>query len=165
MATAAEQLVVDASVATKWHLPDEADADLAIALLTHHLTGTVQLVAPAHIRSEVPSAITVATRAILQGQQHPRRTVAQAAQAIADFLAIGLPTLDDDELVVAAYGVTQQYGCAFYDGLYLALAQRLGVRFILADRRFYTLIRHLPFVVWLADYETAASDEEDSGQR
>ena len=34
MAATAELLVVDASVATKWHLPDEADADIALALLT-----------------------------------------------------------------------------------------------------------------------------------
>ncbi|MBI2760227.1 MAG: hypothetical protein HYX51_02230 [Chloroflexi bacterium] len=60
-------------------------------------------------------------------------------------------------LVVAAFAVVQQYGCAFYDGLYLALAQRLGVRFILADRPFYNLIQQLPFVVWLGDYDPAPS--------
>ena len=152
MAATAELLVVDASVATKWHLPDEADADIALALLTRYLRGEVQLVAPQHIRSEVPSAITVATRMTPRGQAHPRRTVTQGAQAIADFLALGLPTVDDDVLVAAAYEVAQQYGCAFYDGLYLALAQRLNVRFVLADHRFYALIRQLPFVVWLSDY-------------
>jgi len=158
MVATAEQFVVDASVATKWHLPDEADADLALALLTRFLRGEVQLVAPAHIRSEVPSAITVATRMVLRGLTQPRRTVAQGAQAIADFLALGLPTVDDDELVVAAYEVAHQYGCAFYDGLYLALAQRLGLRFIIADQRFYALIRQLPFVVWLADYDGDAPE-------
>jgi predicted nucleic acid-binding protein len=152
MVASAERLVVDASVATKWYLPDETDADIALLLLTRFLRGEVDLVAPSHIRAEVPSAITVATRVILRGQTQPRHTVQQGRQAIADFLAMGLPTVDDDELVGAAYETAQEYGCAFYDGLYLTLAQRLGVRFILADDRFYGLIRQLPFVVWLGDY-------------
>jgi len=155
MASTAELLVVDASVATKWYLTDEPYADLALALLQRFGRGEVYLVAPQHIRAEVPSAIMVATKAILRGQQQPRRTVDQGATAIADFLALGLPTVDDDALIVAAYEAAQQHGCAFYDGLYLALAQRMGVRFILADERFHALIRHLPIVVWLADYDPA----------
>ena len=67
-----------------------------------------------------------------------------------------LPTHDDDQLITDAYAAAQQYGCAFYDGLYLALAQRLDVRFILADRPFYDRIAQLPFVVWLADYQSRA---------
>ncbi len=151
VAPAAETLVVDASVATKWHLTDEPDAALALALLDRFADGQVRLVAPQHIRSEVPSAITVTTRL-----RQPRLTREQGTAAIAEFLALALPTYDDDQLVGAAYEVAHQYGCAFYDGLYLALAQRLGLRFILADERFYALIRRLPFVVWLADYDAAA---------
>lgn len=147
MAATADLWVVDASVATKWHLPDEPDADRAHALLTRFLRGQLRLVAPQHIRSEVPSAITVATR----GRQ-ARLARAHGDAAIDEFLAVALPTVEDDQLVRAAYAVAHEYGCAFYDGLYFALAQRLGVRFILADDRFYRLIRHLPFVVWLGDY-------------
>jgi predicted nucleic acid-binding protein len=147
MAATAELLVVDASVATKWHLPDEADADRALRLLDQFAAGTVQLIAPAHIRAEVSSAITVATRG-----RAPRITRAQADAAIDEFLALALPTIDDDALVRAAAATAHASGCAFYDGLYLALAQRLAVRFILADDRFHRLIRHLPLVVWLGDY-------------
>ena len=147
MVSAAELLVVDASVVVKWFLPDETDMALARSLLTQFAQGRVQFIAPQHIRSEVPSAITVATR----GRQ-PRITVAQGDAAIADFLTLDLPTHDDNALVTAAYATAQQHGCAYYDGLYLALAERLGVRFILADERFYGLVRHLPFVVRLADY-------------
>ena len=147
MVATAELLVVDASVASKWHLPDEAHADIAFLLLDRFAGGTVQLIAPQHIRSEVPSAITVATR----GRQ-PRLTPEQGDAAIDEFLTLALPTVDDDQLVRAAYATAQAYGCAFYDGLYLALAQRLGVRFILADDRFHRLIRHLPLVIRLSDY-------------
>jgi predicted nucleic acid-binding protein len=147
MVASAELWVVDASVATKWHLPDEADADRAFTLLERYAAGQVQLIAPQQIRSEVPSAITVATR----GRQ-ARISPEHGAAAIEEFLALALPTVDDDQLVRAAYAAAQDYGCAFYDGLYLALAERLVVRFILADGRFYPLIRHLPRVVWLGDY-------------
>ncbi len=152
MATTAELLVVDASVATKWYLTDEPDAEIAAGVLNRFGRGEVALIAPQQIRAEVPSAITVATRMIPRGQTDPRRTVEQGARAIADFLALSLPTIDDDRLVADAYVAAQQHGCAFYDALYLALAQRLGVRLVLADQRFYTLIRHLSLAVWLADY-------------
>ena len=154
MAATVELMVVDASVATKWHLTDEPDSTAAVALLRRYTDGALRFVAPQHIRSEVPSAITVATRMVPRGQHQPRITPAQAALYIDDFLALDLPTVDDDALVRAAAGAAQQYGCAFYDALYLALAQRFGARFILADERFYALIRHLPFVVWLSDYGT-----------
>ncbi len=47
--------------------------------------------------------------------------------------------------------LAHQHGCAFCDALYLALAQRLGIPFITADRRLHQRIGHLPDVVWLAD--------------
>jgi predicted nucleic acid-binding protein len=77
----------------------------------------VQLVAPQHIHAEVPSAIMVATR----GRQ-ARLIAAQGAAAISEFLALDLPTYDDDQVVTDVYPAAQQYGCAFYDGFYLALA-------------------------------------------
>lgn len=152
MAATAELVVVDASVATKWHLTDEPDSDAAVALLRRYTDGELRFIAPTHIRAEVPSAITVATRMVPRGQQQPRITPTQATLYIDDFLALDLPTVDDDELVRAAHEVSREYGCAFYDGLYLALAIRFDVRFILADQRFYVLIRHIPSVVWLSDY-------------
>lgn len=97
MVATAELLVVDASVATKWHLPDEPDAEVALTLLDRFANGAVQLIAPQHICSEVPSAITVAT----QGRQ-PRLTREQGDAAIDEFLALALPTVDDDPLVRAA---------------------------------------------------------------
>ena len=54
-------LVVDASVAVKWHLGDEEHADQAVQLLQRFAQGDVELLAPTQIRYEVPSAITAAT--------------------------------------------------------------------------------------------------------
>jgi hypothetical protein len=91
----------------------------------------------------------------VSGQPQPRITPAQAATAIADFLVLGLPTVSDDWLAMSAHELTQQYGCAFYNGIHVPLAERLDVLFILANGQFYPLIHYLSLVVWLADYSCA----------
>ena len=142
-----EAVLVDASVATKWHLPDEEHTDKARLLLTRFAQGKTELVAPDYIRYEVPNAITVAT----QGRK-PRITQQQGKEAIEEFLTLQLRTLDSNELVVSAYPLVHQYGCALYDALYLALGQRLTLPFITADRKLYQRLRHPPSIVWIGDY-------------
>lgn len=142
-----EAMVVDASVATKWHLTDEEHTDKARLLLTRFGQGKTELVAPDYIRYEVPNAITVAT----QGRQ-PRISQQQGKEAIEEFLALGLTTFDGNELLLAAYPLVHQYGCALYDALYLALAQSLTLPFITADRRLYQRLRQLPSILWIGDY-------------
>lgn len=144
MATEAKTLVVDASVATKWHLVDEEHAAAAELLLRHFAAGRTQLIAPGHIRYEVPSAITVATRG-----PKARLTQAQGEDAIADFLALGLQTVEDDDLLRAAYRLAHEHRVAFYDALYLALAARLEIPVVTADRRLFDQVREVPHVVWI----------------
>jgi predicted nucleic acid-binding protein len=143
-------VVVDASVATKWHLPDEEHTDKARLLLTRFAQGKAELVAPDYIRYEVPNAITVAT----QGRK-PRITQQQGQEAIEEFLSLHIRTLDSNDLVLSAYSLVHQYGCALYDGLYVALQNRLNLPFLTADRRLYQRIQHLPSIIWLGDYSPA----------
>jgi predicted nucleic acid-binding protein len=145
-----DAVVVDASVATKWHLTDEEHTDKARRLLTHFAQGKAELVAPDYIRYEVPNAITVAT----QGRK-PRITQQQGQEAIEEFLGLQIRTLDSNDLVLSAYSLVHQYGCALYDGLYLALKNRLNLPFITADRKLYQRIQHLPAIIWLGDYSPA----------
>lgn len=142
-----QSMVVDASVAVKWHLTDEDDVDAAALLLTRFGERDVDLVAPDQIRYEVPNAIAVATVG-----RSPRITAEQGTEAIDEFLRLSLPTVADNELIAEAYALVHQYGCAFYDALYLALAERLAISFITADRRLYERVRHLPYVIWIGDY-------------
>ncbi|GAC1448490.1 MAG: type II toxin-antitoxin system VapC family toxin [Ktedonobacterales bacterium] len=141
--------MVDASVAVKWHLQDEEHVDQALALLDQFAAGAVELVAPDQIRYEVPSAVAVATR-----RATPRLTMEQGREAIDEFLALGLTTLRDDDLIVRAYALVHQYAIAFYDALYLACAQHIGCPLIVADNRFYQRIRTLPHIIWIGDYAT-----------
>src|SRR5579883_1336577 len=101
--TRIDRLVVDASVAAKWHLPehDEANADIALALLMQFQDGDLELFAPAHIRFEVPSVLTVATI-----RTPIRLTPDQAQAAIDAFLALPLATFDDAALLSAAFPLT-----------------------------------------------------------
>ncbi|MEA2594818.1 MAG: hypothetical protein QOF01_1287 [Thermomicrobiales bacterium] len=118
--------VVDSSVATKWHLRDEEFSDLAVALLVAYREGRINLIAPDHIRYEVPSAIRKTVRT-------GRLTAEQARSAIADFLAWKVPTVGSDEVIVAGYEQTVRFGCSLYDGLYVALADALRCPLVHAD--------------------------------
>jgi predicted nucleic acid-binding protein len=140
-------LVLDASVAVKWNLTDEEDSDLASLILRQFIRGDLYLVAPEQIRFEVPSAITAATLG-----SAPRIPPERGREVITDFLATNIVTVRDSDLILDAYPLVHRYGCAFYDALYLALAQRLRVELITADRKLYRRIAEIPLVVWIGDY-------------
>ncbi len=146
--------VVDASVAVKWHLKDEEYSQESALLLTRFAQGQLELIAPFHIAYEVASAVSVATL----GQQ-PRLSQAEGRDAIEEFLALGISLIHDDRLILEAYPIVHRHRCAFYDALYLALAQRLSIPLVIADRRLHQRVGHLPDVVWIGDY----SSEPESG--
>lgn len=123
---------------------DEAHADLALALLARFAAGDIELLAPAHIRFEVPSVLTVATL-----RTPARLTAAEAHAAIEAFLDLPLLTYDDTPLLSASFPLARQYGLAYYDAVYLALAQREQAPLITADRRAYARIAALPETLWL----------------
>jgi predicted nucleic acid-binding protein len=145
-----EALVVDASVAAKWHLKDEEESDKALLLLQRFIQGKVELFAPDYIRYEVAAAITFASSG-----RRPRIQPELAREAIAAFLALGLNTLNSNQLILESFALVHQYNCALYDGLYLALKNRLNLPFITADRKLYLRIQRLPAIIWLGDYSPA----------
>ncbi|MHB8575163.1 MAG: type II toxin-antitoxin system VapC family toxin [Dehalococcoidia bacterium] len=129
MIQAPDRLVPDASVAFKWLVTDEPDTAQAVAVLAAYAAGDLAFVAPDEFRYEVPAALRAATR-----RKPPRLTRAQAERAVAQFLALAIPTVTDD-----------------------ALAQRLGIPLLTADNKFYQHIGELPNVLWLADWPLTRS--------
>lgn len=104
------------------------------------------LIAPGQIRYEVPSAIRNAVRA-------GRKTPASGRRAIADFLALSIPTVDDADLIEAGYDQALRFHGSLYDGLYVALADVLACPLIHADRRLRNeLGATFPLALWLTDY-------------
>lgn len=73
---------------------------------------------------------------------------------------MGIRTVRDSDLILAAYPLVHRYGCALYDALYLAVAQRLGARLITADHKLYRMIGDTPHVLWIGDYTAALAKEE-----
>jgi predicted nucleic acid-binding protein len=58
----------------------------------------------------------------------------------------------DHALIVAGYDVARAYGCALYDALYLALAERTSAMFVHADRRLRnTHGGSHPLEMWIGD--------------
>lgn len=138
--------VVDASVAIKWFLGDEDHVGEARALLADFREGRIDLVAPDHIQYEVASAIRVAT-------QRNRITSEQGVTALLDFFVWSVPTVGGQRRVLAAYQASGRFNCAFYDGLYIALAEQAGCSLAHADRRLHnTLQGRFARELWIQDY-------------
>jgi predicted nucleic acid-binding protein len=140
--------VVDASVALKWFLADEPDADLALKILG---TGEM-LIAPDIIVAEVCNAAWKSAR------------LGRIAQAQVEEIAASLPRFIESfansaMLAPRAVAIASQLDHPVYDALYLALAEREAVQVVTADTRFRSKVRGTPwqnYVVALTDYKIPA---------
>lgn len=138
--------VVDASTAAKWHLEDEDHTKEALAVLTDYQSGKISLIAPDNIRYEFAGTIRKALSRNRLGAEEGRG-------AIEDFLALRLRTVRSESLILLGYDLASRYGCSFYDGLYLALAETARCPLILADERLRNNLKNrFPWILWLGDY-------------
>ena len=116
-------LVVDASVGLKWYL-DEPQAAMARRLLRDedHLS--------------VPHLFFTEIGAVL-GKRYRRREIsAQVVVATLEAVEeVPIEVWPDRDLLWDALAIALRCGCSVYDGLYLALADRIDGRVVTADRR------------------------------
>lgn len=139
-------LVLDASVAVKWYLDDETHVAEARAIMTDFAHGRVELLAPSHIRYEVCAAISTAC-------SRGRVPEEEGRQAIDDFLSWDIEVIDRDQLLRDSFAIARRFGCAFYDALYLALAEAARCSFVYADSRLRAIIQNrAPYALWLGEY-------------
>lgn len=121
-------IVVDASVAVKWFLP-EPGSDQAMSLLA----GSDALIAPEIIRAEVVAAFTRRVRMKEISAADAKESTRLWLEALKDgVLQIG-STLED---LREAADFSLQLNHTLYDCHYLALARRTSSRFITADEKF-----------------------------
>jgi predicted nucleic acid-binding protein len=126
-------VVVDASVAAKWFLP-EPNAEVALRLLD----GRRRLVAPDLIGAEVGNIIW---------KLHARKLLAaaEAAEMIEHFLSMPLEIHDSAFLLAPALEIAIATRCTVYDSLYLALAVELDATVVTADQRWANALKPTPF--------------------
>lgn len=118
-------LVVDASVATKWVVPED-DSELADALLTT----AARLHAPAFLVMEVANALWLKMR---RGEIDD----AQARASLEYLRRIPWAAWQGEEPLPAALDLAKMLDHTVYDCAYLALALHLDARYVTADQRFW----------------------------
>ena len=149
MSATLPRYIVDASIAIKWLLDDEDFTAEARAILDAFQEGEVDLLAPDHLYHE-------ALNALRTGVRMERLRAHDAEEVMHAFLDLGIPTVVGSALFVPAFGIALAYNCAFYDGLYLALANETGSSLVHADRRLLnTLQGRFTGELWIEDYGAA----------
>jgi len=120
-----ELAVVDASVATKWFLP-EPGSDASRALRKAHEDARLVLAAPSILPFEVANALRF----------HPSLGADPVGQAVSHLLGVQV-RLDPPtpESIAQAVAVAFRTGVTVYDAAYLALAERLDCALYTADER------------------------------
>jgi len=140
------QFVVDASIVTRWYVPNPPYVVESVLVRNDFEAQIVALTAPSNFRFEVAAGIH---RSLLQ-RTHRAEHV---RQKLADFLSLEIPLAGESELILEAHDLSIRYSASFYDSLYLALAQSLDIPFVHADRRLRDSLRgRFPQELWIEDY-------------
>jgi len=135
-------VVVDASVAIKWFLPELHD-DAALRLLrAEH-----RLVAPDLLFPEVGN--------VLWKRVRRREATAREAGAVLDALvAVPLEVHASQPMIPVAFEIACATGRTVYDSLYLALAVLRECAMVTADRKLHQALesgRFAPHVLWVTE--------------
>jgi predicted nucleic acid-binding protein len=139
------KLVVDASVAIKWFIPEPLSVE-ARRILDDYQTGTLSLVAPDLINAEVGNIIW--KKQAFQGLD-----AADASIVIDKFRKLAIIPTPTGELLADAYGLAVTHHRSVYDSLYLALSIREGCQFVTADERLVNAVSSsLSTVIWLPNW-------------
>jgi predicted nucleic acid-binding protein len=143
--------IIDASVAVKWilQLADEPFVDIASSILDDYQAHRIRLFAPAVINYEIGDALL---RAVRRG----RVTSTQARAGLEGFYDLRVPKTSSRRLLARGWDISTLYGCSFYDGAYLALAELTATPFLYADERLRNVLadRFSP-ALWITDYHPA----------
>jgi predicted nucleic acid-binding protein len=135
-------LVVDASVAVKWLVP-ENHADAA----TRALGGAYSLLAPDLLWPEVGNVLW-------KKWQRGELTADRLAELFRDLVRVPMEVLPTRTLAPSASALAVRYRRTFYDSLYLAAAHERRCPFVTADRRLYNALTPTPLaeqLLWVED--------------
>lgn len=140
-----KRLVIDASVAVKWFLPDAGDATDTLEALDFLLqlkAGDVSFAQPAHWKAEIAGVLV-------------RRAPTLAADSLDDLsLLEGIEFIDTTTVYRRAIDLAQTLNHHLFDTLYHATALETDATFVTADRRYYDKAAHVGQIALLEDAST-----------
>lgn len=134
------RFVLDASAAICWVIRRPLTPQ-ALRLRDDYRRQVHELLAPAIFLDEIAGALTKAERQ----QDIP---VGQAATLYVQLLTTPPKLVPHGPLIARAIDISSQTRSAYYDCLYVALAEREGCGFVTDDQRLVNNLRpHFPFIV------------------
>jgi len=132
-------LVLDASVITKWFFEEE-DTDQALKLLEKHKLETIQINVPVLLFFEFGNTVVKKFREDIDTRKEFNRN-------LTDLLSIQLSFAETTpDLLKLVYSVASRYEITFYDATYVALAKSLKCDFVTADKKLVEATKALKFV-------------------
>lgn len=146
-------LVVDASVAAQWLVPDNNTTE---ALQILQLVPS--LIAPELLLAEVANTLR---KRVQRGELN--RTEGEAL--ITTFLTIPVYTYPHVPLLPLAWNIATATGITIYDSLYVALANSKQVPLITADKRLHaqaSALSHYAQLLWIADVPDQLGEGSDA---
>jgi predicted nucleic acid-binding protein len=136
------RVVVDASVAMKWFVPEELSTESRQLLATGY-----ELLAPDLIWAELGNVLW---------KKHRRRELDErtATRLLRDFSRVPIEFHASEHWAEGALELAIRYGVTVYDGLYLALAAGNACRLVTADQRLHRACQGGPLaqvLSWVRD--------------
>jgi len=113
-----ERIVIDASVALKWYLPDEDNVVEADLLAVDFVKGRAELLVPTLFDYEITNTLKVAV-------VRNRISESDAVAAIAKFQMLKIKRYDFPPHQDTTFRLALQYQRSAYDAAYLALAEAI----------------------------------------
>lgn len=135
-------LVIDASVAIKWYLPEEHSIHAARLPLLG-----VRLHCPDLMFAE---AGNILWKYVLRSECSCGRAVA----ILKELQTLNLIVCNTHQLAVAAFDIAHRTKRTFYDSLYMALAVKNDCRMVTADLKLYNALKGTPLkkhILWIGD--------------
>lgn len=139
MERAPQTLIIDASVVTKWFIPEE-DGGKAIRLRNKHVEGGLTLIAPDLLVYEVANALSY----------HPKLKNDDLKEDIETLFMIDLELVPPStELTTSIANKARKLGISVYDSSYLVLAETIATNMITADKKLYDRVKDTGLVLML----------------
>jgi predicted nucleic acid-binding protein len=137
IAAARPPYVIDTSVVIKWYIPEALSAEAK-----QYLGKGIDRHAPDYLPAEAASVALKRIRnrdPLLRLTPDEGRMVLAALKTAPVQLHASLPLIDP------AFAMAAEIGSSLYDGLFLALAVRLGGQLVTADEKLYQKIQVSPY--------------------